>query len=110
MSTRDYFMAVLISLGVAAELVCCLGVLAMRNALDRLHYAAAANTLGPMLIAVAVCVREGVATNQGLTALLIAFLMLVAGPAVTSATARVVRLHERGTLDTTQSERDRGSP
>ena len=32
---------VLLALGVAAQLLCCLGVLAMRTTADRLHYASA---------------------------------------------------------------------
>ena len=69
--TRDLIVDVLVTGGVAAELVCCLGVLAMRSAIDRLHYAGAAATLGPALVAAAVCVREGLVSSQGLNLLLI---------------------------------------
>src|SRR3954454_10590633 len=42
---------VLVWLGVAVELVSCVGLLAMRNAIDRLHYAGTGMALGPALVA-----------------------------------------------------------
>jgi multisubunit Na+/H+ antiporter MnhG subunit len=107
-TTRDYAVDVLVAGGVAAQLVCCLGLLAMRNAIDRLHYAGAAATVGPALIAAAVCVREGLVSSQGLNAVLIALLLAFGSAAVAGATARVIRLRGRGTLDSTPAERERG--
>ena len=60
---------VLVALGVAVELVCCLGLVAMRSAIDRLHYAGAATGVGPALVAAAVCVEEGLFTSNGLNAI-----------------------------------------
>jgi multisubunit Na+/H+ antiporter MnhG subunit len=88
--------AVLVSLGVAAELVCCTGLLAMRNALDRLHYAAAATTVGPALVAAAVCAEEGVFSSNGLNALAVALMLALLGAALSSVTGRVGRAKERG--------------
>ncbi len=88
--------AVLVSLGVAAELVCCMGLIAMPTALDRLHYAAAGTTVGPALVAAAVCVDEGVFTSNGLNALAVALMLAFLGGALASATGRVARRKERG--------------
>jgi multisubunit Na+/H+ antiporter MnhG subunit len=109
-TTRDYAVYVLVSLGVAAELLACLGLLAMRNAIDRLHYAGAGTTLGPALLAAAVCVREGFVSAQGLAAVLIAVVLALAGSALGTATARVIRLEMHGRLESSPAERERGAP
>ena len=108
MTTRDYAVDVLVWGGVAAELVCCLGLFWLRNAIDRLHYVGAAATLGPALVAAAVCVREGVVSSQGLNAVLIAVLLAFGSSAVAGATARLIRMRERGSLESTTAERERG--
>jgi multisubunit Na+/H+ antiporter MnhG subunit len=107
--TRDLVVDVLVAGGVAAELICCLGLLAMRNAIDRLHYSGAAATLGPALIAAAVCVREGLVSSQGLNSVLISVLLAFGSAAVAGAMARLIRLRQRGTLESTPAERERGA-
>ena len=99
---------ILIGLGVAVELACCLGVLTMRNAIDRLHYASAGMIAGPALIAAAVCVEEGVFTTNGLNAIAVTFMLGLLGAALTTGTARAILLRERGTLESTAAERERG--
>ena len=44
----------LVWLGVAIELACCVGLVTVRSAIDRLHFAGAATVVGPTLVAVAV--------------------------------------------------------
>jgi multisubunit Na+/H+ antiporter MnhG subunit len=85
----------LVWLGVAVQLASCVGLLAMRRAIDRLHYAAAATTVGPALIASAVCVEEGAFTTSGLNAVAVALLLALLGGALGVATARVIRERER---------------
>lgn len=99
----------LVWLGVAIQLVCVLGLTVMRNALDRLHYAGAATVLGPALIAAAVCVREGLFTTNGLNAVAVAVMLALLGGALSIGTARAVRLRDRGTLESSDAERRRGS-
>ena len=100
---------VLVWLGVAVELVCCIGLVAMRNAIDRLHYAGAATAVGPALVAAAVCVEEGVFTTNGLDAIAVALLLALLGGALGVSTARAIRLRERGSLESTPAERERGA-
>jgi multisubunit Na+/H+ antiporter MnhG subunit len=100
---------VLVALGVAIELVCCVGLLAMRNAIDRLHYAGAGTVAGPALVAAAVCVEEGLFTTSGLNAVAVAVMLAVLGSALTIATARAIRLRERGMLESSPAERERGT-
>lgn len=80
----------LLAAGVGVELACCLGVLLRRSAIDRLHYAAAGTTLGPLLIGAAVLVEESVSSAR-LNTILVVALLLVGGPVVTIATARLIR-------------------
>ena len=106
-TTVDYAIYVLVALGVATEVVAVLGLVAMRNAIDRLHFAGAGATLGPAFVAAAVCVREGVVSAQGLAAILIALVLAAAGSLLGVATGRLVRLDAFGTLEATAAERER---
>jgi multisubunit Na+/H+ antiporter MnhG subunit len=99
---------VLVWLGVAVMLVCCVGFAVMRSAIDRLHYAGAATLVGPSLIAAAVCVREGVFTTSALDAIVVAALLGFLGGALAIATARAIRLADRKSLESTPAERERG--
>src|ERR671923_161488 len=72
-------------------LVCCVGIVAARDAFARLHYSAAASTLGPVLVAIAIAVEEGVRSTAAAAALVVAVFLLLGNPAVTIATARAAR-------------------
>jgi multisubunit Na+/H+ antiporter MnhG subunit len=108
-TTVDYALYVLVGLGVASEVVACVGLAAMRKPIDRLHYASAATGVGPAFIAAAVCVREGVVSAQGLAALLIAIVLGFAGGTLGIAVARIVRLRTDGTLQPARAERERAT-
>ncbi len=97
MTVGDILVAVLLILGVGIELVCCLGVLVMRGVYDRLHYTGPVS-FGAVLIAAAVVIREGVLSQIGAKAVLIAVVLLVVSPVLVHATARAARLRERGEL------------
>ena len=98
---------VLVALGVAIELVACVGLVAMRTAIDRIHYAGAGTVVGPALVAAAVCVEEGLFTTTGLNAVVVALLLALLGAALATATARAIRLRDRGTLESTPAEREK---
>ena len=90
MTARDLIVDVLLVLGVGTELICCVGVLLMRNAFDRLHYSSAATTVGPVLIGAAVLVRESVSAG-GLQTIATVSLLFLLNPVVLIATARAAR-------------------
>lgn len=100
---------VLVALGVAIQLACCIGLVAMRKAIDRLHYAGAATTAGPGLVSAAVCVEEGLFSTNGLNAVVVAVLLAPLGATVAIGIARAIRLRDHGTLESTAGERERGS-
>ena len=89
MSTVDVAVDTLLALGVLGEAVCCVGLLAAREAIDRVHYAGAAATVPSFLIAAAVVVKEAL-TQPAVDALVVAALVLVLGSVVGHATARLI--------------------
>jgi monovalent cation/proton antiporter MnhG/PhaG subunit len=90
MNAHDLAIDILLALGVGAELVCCLGLVAARDALDRLHYSAASTTVGPVLIGVAILLEESFSSAGIATLTTVAFLFVL-NPALTIATARAAR-------------------
>lgn len=88
---------VLLAAGVLAQWICSLGVLVMRGPYDKLHYAGAGATLGPVLIATAVILRTGWTTSGFETVAVVALLVLPA-PATTMALARAARRIDEGTV------------
>ena len=74
--------------GVALELMACLGVLLMREPLDRVHYAGA-STAAALLVAAAVVVRDSFSLI-GNKALVLAAFVLVTAPVLTHVTARAI--------------------
>jgi multicomponent Na+:H+ antiporter subunit G len=89
---RDVVTWALVAAGVAIQVFACLGVVLMRDALDRLHYVGA-SALGITLVAASVIVAEG-PSLIGLKALLTASFLLVTGPVLAHATARAIHRHE----------------
>jgi multisubunit Na+/H+ antiporter MnhG subunit len=103
MSAQEFIAYALLGVGVACEAVACLGVVAMRGVYDRLHYVAP-STLGAVLVAGAIWVREG-PSMVALQATLLAAFLTIAGPALAHATARAARISERGDWRLSPSER-----
>jgi monovalent cation/proton antiporter MnhG/PhaG subunit len=95
MSGHDLAVDVLLGLGVAAELLCCLGVVLARDTLDRLHYSAAATTVGPFLVGAAILLDESVSAAGISTIVTVSFLFLL-NPALTIATARAAHPRHGG--------------
>jgi monovalent cation/proton antiporter MnhG/PhaG subunit len=95
MTIDDIAVGILLVLGVALELVFCLGVLVARDALDRLHYAAAAATAGPVLLGAAILVDEWLSAAGVSTIVTIGFLVLLS-PVLTIATARAAHPRRQG--------------
>lgn len=91
MSAHEVAVHLLVWAAVATELVCCVGIVAARDVFARLHYSAAAGTIGPILVAVAIAVEEGVRSVAAAAAFVVAIFLLLGSPAVTIATARAAR-------------------
>ena len=81
---------VLLALGVALELLCCVGVVVMRTTYDRLHYAAAGTTVPAFLVLAAVLAKEHLSSG-GLDAIAAVGLLFLLNPVLVIATARAAR-------------------
>jgi monovalent cation/proton antiporter MnhG/PhaG subunit len=103
-TAHDVVVDALVIAGVGGELLCCLGLLACRDVFARLHYAMAATTVPPFLIAAAVVVEEGW-TQPALNALLIAAALFVVNPILATATARAARDRRFGRVEARAEER-----
>jgi multisubunit Na+/H+ antiporter MnhG subunit len=93
-SLREVVVAVLVVLAVGAQVASCVGMAIVRTPFDRLHFASAATTVAPPLLAVAFLVDESVSSNT-ITALLVVLFLWVFGPVLVHGTARLALL-ERG--------------
>ena len=91
---RDVAVTVLLVAGVVLELLSCAGVVLMRGALDRLHYAGLA-TPAVLCMGAAVFVQESFSLI-GNKAVAVAVLVLVTAPVLTHATARMIHLSRGG--------------
>ncbi|MGZ4196632.1 MAG: cation:proton antiporter [Solirubrobacteraceae bacterium] len=85
---------VLLVLGVAVEIVAVIGVCAMRDVFDRLHYVGLAG-FGALLVGASVLVREGFSLIGNKALVAGAFLALF-GPVLVHATARSMRTRQLG--------------
>jgi multicomponent Na+:H+ antiporter subunit G len=101
-SVREIAEYVLLVVGVGIEALSAVGVLAMRDAYERLHYVSSAG-VGGALVAGAVTVRESFSLIGNKT-LLIALFLLVSGPVLVHATARAARVREKGEWSVKESE------
>jgi multisubunit Na+/H+ antiporter MnhG subunit len=94
MSAREWAAYVLLWIGVGIQVVCTLGLLVMRDALDRVHYAGAAS-FGLLLIGIAILVRESFSLigDKALAAGLVA---VIGSPVLMHVTMRSARVAEHG--------------
>jgi len=99
MTASSIAVAILLSFGVAVELCCCVGVLVMDDAFDKLHYLGPATIVGPGAIAAAIVVRESF-SQAGVKALLVVGLLIVASPILSHATARALYIRQRDHIET----------
>jgi multicomponent Na+:H+ antiporter subunit G len=92
---RDVAVAVLLGVAGVSVVISCLGVLVMRDPLDRLHFTAPAGVLTPVAVAAAVLVEEPL-SSAGIKAVIVALLLIVTTPVLSHATARAARIREHG--------------
>ncbi|HKN86783.1 MAG TPA: monovalent cation/H(+) antiporter subunit G [Nitrospiraceae bacterium] len=99
---HDSMVGALLAIAVFAVMLCCAGMVAMRRSLDRLHYVSAALILGPLPLAAAVLVEEGL-SSSGVNTILTVSLMILTGPFVTHATAKALHRARAGSGPTEQA-------
>lgn len=88
----------LLAFAVGIEVLCCVGVAALRDAFDRLHYLGPAIIFAPSAVAAAVAVEDGFATQAGIKTAVIAAIFLITSPILSYATARAIAVRRFGDL------------
>jgi multisubunit Na+/H+ antiporter MnhG subunit len=91
---RATFAWVLLTGGGVIELLAVLGVVLMRDALDRLHYVSASSVASALIVA-AVIVRES-ASQITIYASLVAAFLLFTGPILVHVTGRAILIRRQG--------------
>ncbi len=94
MSWREIVAPLLLVAGGALQLLAVVGMCAMRNVYDRLHYIGLAG-FGAFLIAAAIVFRESFSLI-GDKALLVGVVLIVTGPILVQTTMRSFLIRERG--------------
>ena len=92
---RDVVAYLLLGLAVLVVAGAGLGILLMRDAYQKLHFVTPAALVAPVLVTLALLVRSGLTENTGETCLALVFLV-VAGPYLSHATMRAIRVREKG--------------
>ncbi|MGH3258013.1 MAG: monovalent cation/H(+) antiporter subunit G [Streptosporangiaceae bacterium] len=95
MIIREVFSDILLGLAVLVVLGASVGVLAMRGPYRKLHFVTPAALVAPALVALAIGVQAGLDENTGETLLALLF-MVIAGPFLSHATVRAIRIREKG--------------
>jgi multisubunit Na+/H+ antiporter MnhG subunit len=92
---KDVVSDILLGLAVAIVASASVGVLVMRDAYQKLHFVTPAALVAPTLVALAIFVQVGLFENTGETFLALLF-MVIAGPFLSHATIRAIRVREKG--------------
>jgi len=92
---REVVAAVLLALAVLVVLTASVGVLVMRDACQKLHFVTPAALVAPLLVVLAIFVQAGFYENTGESLLALLF-MVIAGPFLSHATIRAIRVRETG--------------
>jgi multisubunit Na+/H+ antiporter MnhG subunit len=92
---KDVVSDILLGLAVVMVLGASVGVLAMRDAYQKLHFVTPAALAAPALVALAIGVQMGLSENTGETCVALLF-MIIGGPFLSHATIRAIRVREEG--------------
>ena len=95
MTIRDVAADVFLALAAMVVIISSLGVLVMRDACQKLHFAGPAALVSPVLVTVAVWLHAG-NTATTLEAVLALFFIVIASPFLAHATIRAARIRDEG--------------
>jgi multisubunit Na+/H+ antiporter MnhG subunit len=93
--TREIITDVLLAFAGLTVAAAALGVAVMPDAAARLHYVTPVAVVAPVLVTLAVFVREGLDSNTGMTVIALVFLVAVS-PFLSHATLRAIRARPGG--------------
>ena len=87
---REVVTDALLALAALTVVISSIGILVMPDAAARLHYVTPVAVVAPVLVTLAVFVREGLDVNTGMTLIALIFLVAVS-PYLSHATIRAIR-------------------
>lgn len=95
MTARQLAIAVLLWTGTVTTVLCCLGMLLMKNFFEKLHYMATVATISAFAILAAVLLQEGWG-QAGIKTILVCAVLFIMNAVLTHATARAARVRQFG--------------
>ncbi len=104
MTHHPIITGILLGLAVGLAIVCSFGMAIMRDAFQRLHFAASVVSFSSVLIVIAVFVEESQAQAR-LKVVLIALLLFCLNAVLTHATAKAIRVRKAGHWEVRPEER-----
>jgi len=94
-SARDVLADVLLGIAVAIVLASSIGILVMRGPYRKVHYVTPAALVAPLFVGLAILAQSGLTGNTAEMCLALIFLG-IAGPFLSHATMRAIRIRETG--------------
>ena len=92
---RNVAVDIILAAAVALVLASTVGLLAMRDTYQRVHYLTPLALVAPLLLGLAVLVQSGSTVSSSLTWLALLF-VVITGPFLSHATIRAIRIRETG--------------
>jgi multisubunit Na+/H+ antiporter MnhG subunit len=105
---RDAIVDILLALAVLLVAASSLGVVFMREVLQKVHYVTPAALVAPLLVALAITIEVGWSAGTTDTWLALLF-VATTGPVLAHATARAARIRETGDWKQPSDPVDRGA-
>ena len=102
--THSFALAILLGAAVLITIVCSIGVLAMRDAYQRMHYIGPVASIAAICITVAVLLQEGL-NQAGLKSLLVTAILMLMNAVLSHATLRAARIRQFGRWEPRAGER-----
>lgn len=106
---REVLTDVLLAFATLTVACSALGILVMPSAAARLHYVAPASVVAPVLVTLAIFVKEGLDSDTGQTVIALAFMVAVA-PFLSHATIRAIRARSEADADGSAAEQAADEP
>ena len=104
MSAATMAVEALVWLAVVTSLVCCLGMVMMKDFFERLHYMATVSTVATVALLIAVVIEQGWGQAAIKMSLIVVVLFLM-NAVLTHATARAARVRELGHWQPAEGEK-----
>ena len=107
MTAATLAVEVLVWVAVATCLICCLGLVAMKDFFERLHYMATVSTVATIALLIAVVIEQGWGQAAIKMSLIVVVLFLM-NAVLTHATARAARVRDLGHWQPAEGEKIEG--